>query len=372
MANVARPATFDLQGVLEAAQAMFTFSFVPHDWAVFHRNIPIFGMLFTLMLATLPWLRGTSRVWALSGGTMVGIFAWYMLSHYDRFLQTLLAWMAAVTAATMILLWQKGVFVRIALCITVAMQLVSGADTPFLPTHNLVYQSPLQVSLNLASSGYRKDKARLLPYGELAKVGRALPTDATVLAHDIIMILGIDRQWVTDMHQSRLSYGRLLTPRAIERELSALGVTHLVWNGYSSGRDNLAGDLEFFRYAEHYTDRMPDVGSYHVSKLRPLGEAEDTAILRHSSVANLSCGGKYPSGLYSLEQLTLPVSQKSKRQTPRTGMTRLNRQALGADFLVIDRKCHAQAKLRENSGFRFVGKRGNQELYAKRLGGSPR
>ncbi len=43
--------TRDLDGLLQTFRALFTFSFIPNDWPMFHRDVPVFGSLYTLLFA---------------------------------------------------------------------------------------------------------------------------------------------------------------------------------------------------------------------------------------------------------------------------------------------------------------------------------
>src|SRR5262249_18021342 len=97
----------------ESLKAAVTFSFVPHDWSSYHGDVPVFGSLFTLMLPVLLFLRGTRRIWFLAAATMVGVFIWFWTYHQDRYLQALVPWMAAVTAAGLALAWRAGRAARV-------------------------------------------------------------------------------------------------------------------------------------------------------------------------------------------------------------------------------------------------------------------
>jgi hypothetical protein len=51
---------------------------------------------------------------------------WYMLAHYDRYLQTLVPLMAAATAATLGRVWLLGPQARVAVVCLVSLQVVWG------------------------------------------------------------------------------------------------------------------------------------------------------------------------------------------------------------------------------------------------------
>ena len=126
----------DWKGFVETLKALFTFSFIPNDWPAFHGKVPVFGSLFTLLIASLPFLRRTRRLWLLVGWVHISIFIWYWTHHQDRYLQAIMPFMAAVTAGAMVLIWHQARWVvRGALGALVGLQVVWGGDVYFLPTH---------------------------------------------------------------------------------------------------------------------------------------------------------------------------------------------------------------------------------------------
>jgi len=362
LSTLARPGALTPGGLLDAAKAMFTFSFVPNDWHVFHRDVPVFGSLFTLTLPCLLFLRRPKWLWAAYLGPMAGVFVWFILSHYDRFLQALVPWMAAATGATLVRVWSSGALARFALLPLVALQVVWGSDVPFLRTHNLIHDSPIRKAAEFFASGYEKKAGRLQLFAPLPAAGARVPKDGVVLAHDIIMILGIDRQWVTDLHQSRISYGRWVRPSVIHRELRALGVTHLIWPPWSIQFDSLGGDLAFLNYAHNYTTEAA-VDGLHVSPL-PANEPSNDKI--DYEVAILGCGATYRNGTYHLSQLTVqPGATKVKAPKPLSPEPALADAMQTADFIVVEPNC--RPGVTPAAPFFLASKRGNLQLYLKRV-----
>lgn len=348
------------QGLLDALGVMFSFSFVPHDWAQLHGDVPVFGSLFTLTLFCVPFLKEGRRLLWLYTGAMAAVFVWCFLNRFDRYLQTILPWMAAATAACLWRVWQEGQAVRLALLPLIGLQIGWGGDVPFIRSHNLVGDSPVRQVADFLQSGYAQKEHRLRVYEPLNSIGKAFPADAVVLAHDIITILGIDRNWVTDLHQSQISYGRLLTPRAIHRQLAQLGVSHLLWPNWSIGRDSLAGDLAFLNYVVHHTVDQQTFGPHTVARLPDAGPADAEGELQ---VVLFGCNTPYASGLYGLSQLTLPVRKPGpapKAQAPVPG----DLGAFSGAFVVVDRSCHKQRKVAEQ--FALTSTRGTLELYLRR------
>jgi hypothetical protein len=355
-----RPGSLDLHGLLQAAQAMFTFSFIPNNFEFLYGNWPVFGSLFTLSLPLLPFTRGAARVAWLYLLAMGAVFLWYMLSHYDRYLVAVVPWMAAATAACFILVAREGWVARLGLLCLAALQLVWGGTIPFLRGHNQLGDSPIrQVSLFMAS-GFEHPPRRLDLYQPLSTISRLLPKDATVLAHDHIMILGLDRNWVTDLHQLAFNYARLGSPAAIHEKLVQLGVTHLVWQAWSINRDSLAEDLAFFNYAYNYTVEQTRVGDEWVARLPALPPSAST---RDYDVAHYGCGNPYGSGWFHLSQLTLPVVNSGKAPAPIRRLTERARELDGADFVVIDTACHKDRDL--GSSFKLASTRDQSRLYLR-------
>ncbi|MEO8185370.1 MAG: hypothetical protein ABI895_41710, partial [Deltaproteobacteria bacterium] len=175
MVAAARPSPFTPQGILAGVKAAFTFAFLPNDWAVLHRDWPVFGFLFTLTLPCLLFLRGARRIWWLYAGGLSAVFIWYMSNHYDRYLQAILPWMAAATAGTCVLIWQSGKWARLALVPLLALQCIWGGDVPFFRTHNLIRDSSINYSSQFLAGGFEGTPDRLRVYEPLSSIGESLP-----------------------------------------------------------------------------------------------------------------------------------------------------------------------------------------------------
>ncbi len=333
-----------LAGLVENLKILFTYSFVPHDWARFHGDVPVFGSLFSILSLSLPFLRPNRRLWGLVGCVGVALLVWYRIHHQDRYLQTILPWMAAATAATMVLLWRRGWLTRTLLGGLVLLQVVWGGDVWFLPNHGII-GSPVKKVADLLSAGFRKDyEARFEGFAPWPEVSAALPSDATVLLHDHHTHLGLARATVSDWPgwQFGLSYGRLGSPQDVWQAYRELGVTHLVWGKeVSKGSDSLAGDLNFFETATRFTEPRQLVGGQLVAKLPEIPPSSEA----WTEVLVLGCKGLYPPGLYRREQLTVPVHGPENRSFPQplepagADAETLTRQAERAGALVLDPHC---------------------------------
>ena len=284
-----------LERVGQTLAAPFTFAYIPHDWETFHHDIPVFGFLFTLSLSFLPFLRGTRRIWILAVATLLGIALWFWTFHQDRYLQALLPWMVAATAAIFILAWKTGWPARIAVAGLVSMQLIVGGDTPFLPTHAMAQGSPIELAVRLLSSTFRKDYNRPRDsHSGFERIHKALPKDSTVLFHLDYIRLGIGRPVVTD--NPRWSGAPLLGffngPGAAIAHLRSLGVTHLLHprDNCRYGDLNLRSELAFHALAEREVANRREVDGWKIDEL-PKAPSADT---RFGAVVYLGCGHRGP------------------------------------------------------------------------------
>ena len=153
------------EGVIETLRALVTFSFVPHDWSTLHGKVPVFGSLFTLLLPCLLLFRKTRRTWGLVLWIHVAIATWYSVHHQDRYLQTLMPLMAAVVAAVLIRIWRSGSWARGALLPLVGAQVAWGGDVYFIPTHQMLHDSPIPRVAQLLSGGYKKQYDERFVFG---------------------------------------------------------------------------------------------------------------------------------------------------------------------------------------------------------------
>lgn len=252
-----------LERVLETIGGTFSFSLVPHDWKRFHGRIPVFGALFPLLLLPALPLSGLGRTWRLAAATLLGVLVWYATYHQDRYLQSLLPWMAAVVAVILAQLWQARVrSLQVALAAVLGFQLAWSADVPFLPTHAMAGKSPFELSLKLASSTYRKAwDERSDMHSKLPKVAAALPPreEGEVLLHEEHLRFGLGRPVIVDGRgrQGVFDYHRLATPQAVHEALRAKGISHVIWSDKPRGLMNLTDDLVFHDFIRKDSDEVP-------------------------------------------------------------------------------------------------------------------
>lgn len=305
----------NLEGLLETFQALFTYSFEPNNWKRFHRDVPVFGSLFTLLLVCLPFCRGTRRIWALVGWVHLAIFAWFSVHHQDRYLQGILPIMAAVTAAISILIWrQHAPLARPALALLVGLQLVWGGDVYFFQTHAMA-RSPIKKVVDLLSAGFeRKYEARFQVQGGFQAIGKLVPEDARLLLHETNINLGTGVTTVLDNPgwQYAIEYGKTDGPRGVHELLARMQVTHVfAKTEKSKGSDSVAGDIRFFDFLRRRGENPVSVngGILVTVGAPPSGDFDD-------SVAVLSCGRDYRPGLYEVGDLATPPFGPRMKELP--------------------------------------------------------
>lgn len=350
------------EGIKDAIEVLFTFSFVPHDYGSYHGKVPVFGSLFTLLLLTLPFFKQTRRIWGLTLMTLGAIFTWYLLHHQDRYLQALVPWMAAVTAALIIRIWNSGWAARIAVSVLVITQIVIGADVYFIQSHAMI-RSPIKRVNDLLSAGYKGQyDERLKVFKGWTAIRDALPEDAHVMLHDNHVHLGLSRRTTSDWGtwQYGISYGQLRSAREVWELYRELGVTHIVWkDSVSKGWDSLAGDLVFFDFAVRHTVSQRRVSGHWVAAM-PEAPPPDVP---YGKVAFFGCPGDYRPGLYELSEMTTPVfgPERESFPDPSVAFDAEVDDAEGlvaqADYVVFDQKCGIRAGMELGGDFRQVAKR---------------
>ena len=285
-----------------ALRTLLDFSFVPNDWWVMHRDVPVFGSLFTLLLGALPFLRGTRRIWFVVVWVHVAILAWYFGNPYERHLQAIVPWMAASVAATCVLLWRtRSLAVRAATVVLVAAQLIWGADMYFFPGA----RTPAKALSDFFAQSYQgKYEDRLAFETTPIAISAQLPRNAVLLLHDERLTLGFARKTVTDFYpeQYAIDYPRLTTPERVYAQLRQLGVTHLTFTDSAEGFVPLGGDIAFYEFAWSFTENRRPVSGHWLAAM-PKRPPPPPATRK---VAVLACGEEYQNGIYELADLKVP------------------------------------------------------------------
>ena len=344
----------DLGGVLRTVRATFDFSFDPNNWGPLHGELPIVGSLYTLLLPVALCLRMGRRFWALVGMTQLGLFGWFWVHHQDRYLQVLMPFMAAVTAAVLVRAWRElGGFGRVGVFALVGVQVVWAGDVPFIPTHSMIRDSPIRASAELLGKSLKASEAkkRLEIQPEQTALGRKLPDGARLLMHEEHTRLGIRAQWITDYpgEQYAISYGDTGSAAEVWDTLHALGATHVAWKPTSRAYDSVAGDVRFFDTVNRFFGQAAIVGSYRLVTLPETRPAEPEA-LASGQVLVLGCADQknptYASGLYPFDALRVrPQEAKAVYPPPAKPVKDANdavRLVGEADAMVLDPRCHTQ------------------------------
>jgi hypothetical protein len=362
----------------ETVLALWSFSFEPNDWPKFHGKVPVFGSLFTLSMLALPFLRGTRRVWALAAAAHAGLFFWYWTQHEDRYLQALVPWMAAVTAAVLALAWQANVFARVGVAAMVGLQVVWGGDVPFVPAHAMMRAPPLEATIDLlggalTTKGKRKNWLDVFHTG--VELGKSLPPGSRLLLHEQNPRIGIGVPVVSDAagFQGGLAYGGMRGPAELYATLRRMKVTHVAWRrGQSRSWDSLAGDLVFHDFALRYTAKPQSKGGWTVAPLvdRP-AEPE-----LGDEVLYLGCDSSYRMGVYRLRDLAVPSLGKHKRadypapSVPLASADAAKDWVARVRYVVHEPRCVKELPAGVESRFSKVATRKGVDLWAPALANS--
>ncbi len=355
----------------EALAVTFSFSFRPHDWPNFHGKYPLFGSLFTLSLGLLPFVKRSGRVWALTGATHLGVFVWYYTMHQDRYLQVLLPWMAAVTAATFALAWRTGVFGRAAVSLLVSFQLVWGGDAYLIPAHAMTKAPPLTTTSELVAMGYKKKyEQRFKPGGGLFDIGawKGLPKDARILMHENNPRLGLWRPVVVDIAgwQYALRYELFESTAAMDSKLRSLGVTHILSRVKKSRQmDSLGADLRFFDFIEQDAPMLKRFGEQTLFEMPHAPPAEE----KTNVVAYLGCSKLYERGLHLLSELSVRDKQVQKPPPKKRAYEKSEdpeELLVQAHFAVTDSSCKPAVPASALGEFVKIGKRGKEDLWSRK------
>jgi hypothetical protein len=330
----------------KTVSALATFSFVPHDWSGFHGDRPVFGSLFTLLIPVLLFLGWRKRIWLTIVAVELGVLVWFVTNHQDRYLQALLPWMAACTAAILSLAWQSGLAVKLTAGLLVAFQVAWGADVYFIRFHSMIGDSPLKMLIDHVGAGqqHRYTERRRLHFGSLQAVGERLPKDAKTLIHERHDRLGLGTASIQDTlcWQGAVDYKLLDTPRATRELWRSLGATHVMWwpdRGPASPAE-LAREAVFARSIDLWGTPPEHVGDKRLSTL--LSEPRNNSAEQPIVIAWLGCGGDPTTALYSPRGLvagspTTVLSTDALRDKPLDALA-------GANAIVLRSSCDYASK----------------------------
>ena len=362
-----------LEGAWETLKTLLSIGFVPHDFAVYHGDIPVFGFLFAVTAPMLLFLGKRPRLHLLFLAVYGGVALWFWIHQYDRYLQALVPWMAAATAAVLALTWERGALVRVALVALVALQVVWGGSVPFMATHRGVGGAIEPVVIDFLGSGFGRSKPdRFVAVKDFEALGKAIPAGAKVLVHEERLHLGLAAATASDFpgDQGLYYWGEAgaQTPAEIWRVLRAHGITHVVWaDRLNHGADSVAGALAFLDFADRFTRRLGRFGGFVLAAVPPVSPPDEPP----GMVGYYPCPtqGGSPSGLFPLGAF---AGQGSRLSTPAPSDASFDQSIERAKFLVYDTRCQGPLPERARERFTLFAARGEQMLLAARKPAPPR
>ena len=286
-----------------AFELFLTFSFKPHYSCI--NYVPTFGSLFTLLLPGLALVRRRKTIGVTAAMAAGSLLIWGITYNVDRNLQTFMPILVCVTGALLVGLWQLGWLARVGLVPLVALQLIWGADAPFLPANGSYCSGSdrLMNSLALIRSGYEGHaKSRFDSYfSNQVAIGKGLPQNAKVLVHESHLSLGVDRDILFDTvgFQGLITYDGVRSPRELFDYYRSLGITH-IWDGAGHGEATRQEAALFYLFLTRYCQAMNNRGGrvFAMPSAAPPVEAPYQAL-------SLGVHG-YADGLYPIEGLNAP------------------------------------------------------------------
>ncbi len=381
------PLSFD--SVLDMLKTLVTFSFVPHDFPQFHRDVPVFGSLFTVATPIVFFLGRRARLRWLFLGAYLGIAGWFWIHQFDRYLQVLVPWMAAATAVVLVSLWRMGTAARVATSLLVAVQVVWGAAVPFIPSHRATGSVISTLVIELLGRGYRGESGNALTaYPNWEAVGRALPRGAKLLVHEEENRAGLGVASAIDYSgdQGAFYWGEpgASSPAEVHRLLRAHGITHVLWaKNIDHGSDTVAGGLAFFDFVTHHTNVIGTFGGYVLASLRD-SPPPDT---QPGSVAYYPCEAARPlqppsgwdpvwaprglnwpifaPGLYRAHDMARWPGDRRPLRPPEPGVS-MERAFERAQFIVFDARCHGPLPDETRKRFELLAARGHAMMLVRR------
>jgi hypothetical protein len=358
---------FELVGPLaqkleKALKAVFTFSFVPNDWWEFHRDVPVFGFLFTMTLPILLVARGGRRAIVLALGAMMGVFIWYWTYHQDRYLQAVVPWMVASAATALGLAWSAGAVVRAGVVLLVGVQIVWGAMVPWLPSHAMLGGDvPALRALRLLTAGFRNEPTpRLVFETGYEPINKYLPKDAYVLLHEEYMRLGLKRRAMQDSLrlQPAIDYRYLARPDRVHAMMKTLGATHIVWRhkGSPNREVPLSGELVFWNYTLRYGEARVDLGDFGIVNIPIVAPPA----IEPGLVTYLGCNGARNVALKEVDALVAAGGAGADAARDPAELI------AAADFVVVEQACASKAAPTIMAPFAEAAPWGSYNLWVKR------
>ena len=348
-------------GLKESVESAYKHALVPADFSA----VPLRGALFSLMCASLPFLRAPWRLWCIAGVLHVAVVAWYIQLHQDRYLIAFMPGMAAVAVAAAVLAWRTSLAARLSVVALFAFHTVCCLSIFSLDAPISYYRGLLEFIV--AARGGAED-AGLWGLARWERIGKEIPNGSKVLAHGMHGHTGVAHPSVSDYPrlQGGISYGRLNSPRAIFDKLRGMGITHLIWE-QNWGDDSIAGDLRFLEFATKYTAPRQLEGLWlGTMPTTPPNDASTSEL-----IAYMGCDGQYAPGLYEFSTMTIPNPRSQPRPpypSPLESFTAQTEDAAlrRAHYAVLAARCGFSETALLRREFVSIGARGENSLFARK------
>jgi hypothetical protein len=354
--------------LLEALDGTLSFAFMPRDIWSFHRDIPVFGTLFTLLVVPLAFTRRSVRIWLLVGAGHLGTFVWFFTNHQERFLQALVPWFAAASAATLVRLWQLGPAVRIATGALLSASIIWSGDHFFLRRHRMINGPILNALSDHLSDGFEGERdSRFHKWTEWWHAQDKLPGDATVLIHNERTVVGLRRAFLNDDvgYQGATEYLDLVQPGKARAHLQQLGATHVLLNRDSwptMDLERIGREVVFYTMVERETEPVWQKGKLELRRL--LDTPTPGSSRQEPNVAVIGCKAKLPRGVFSISGLRL---NHQRARIPKSVSRRPDRALRNVDAVFLQKDCRVSRALlkKRPSTFTSVAHFSNGDLWLR-------
>jgi hypothetical protein len=275
--------------------------------------------------------------------------------------------MACVAAAIIIQLWNLGWLARIGLLPLVAIQVIWGGDAP-------IYSGNTRIAgaINLVSTGFGGHaKSRFDGYqkSHLA-MDDSLPNNTTLLLHNLLVSLGINRDTLTDNEgeQGLVTYRKLHTPRELYDYFRSLGITHILDLPDGVPDSSRQSQILYYTFVSRYAVQMPSPGDGYRLMAMPQNPPPEEPPYQ---VLCMYLHG-YADGLYAIDKLhkleVIPVYMQnySKPARPLAG-TSATELLHDASAVLIGEPGDIEAvQPALDSAFDRIAKLGNVVIYVRR------
>ena len=356
----------DWEGVKETLEAVIDHGFQPSHFALEPKG-PYRGALFTLMCFCLPFVPASRRLWAMALFANAALLVCYWQSRQDRYFVALMPVMAAVIAATVVLVWRSSFAARASAALLIGLHTLWGLGIFTLAEPQKHYSELVRFFVDA-----RRDKTLggMYPYRGWQAIGDSMPKDAKVLIHHNHMHTGLGRASVSDWPrtQTGISYGRYRSAAAMYHGLKAMGVTHLVWLPTSVFVDeSIAAELRFHEFTTKYTNPR-SIGGQWVGTMPAQAPPEERG---EPWIAFFGCNDPYLAGLYRFSAMAVPNTMLIKPSFPAPSepfdaKTDVNRAVARAKYVVWNAGCGFAQPAALHQEFLGVHVRGAYSFFVRK------